>query len=89
MSSPYWISLNVNILRAGQSGPYTDTIYHYRILDNSEREFDQSFVLRFCTSFLRPAKSKKDGQLYWDTTYTFEKISERTYDYIVLQPFTD
>jgi hypothetical protein len=89
MNSPYWISLNVNILRAGQSGPYTDSIYHYRIFDNSKIEFDQIFILRFCTDFLRPAKSKKEGQLYWDKTYSFEKISDRTYDYIVTEPFTD
>jgi hypothetical protein len=84
-------------LQGGQSKPYKDSIYIYRIKSNLPKKIIEDF----CTNFLRPCSKKGSGfngsqgynQNYGhglDCYYHFQKENESTEDiyiYKVCEPF--
>jgi len=83
-------NFTVEILQSGQSAPYQDSEFGYRITDQSTPEFREERIRAFCTRILRFAY-EKEAQTDWSQPYIkkFIKISDRTYEYWVVIPYTD
>lgn len=82
---------NVEIIKEGQPKPYADSEYVY-IITSGCGEYN---VKAFCTKILKPKNQEyKDwcrysADSYFKGYYTFEKTSENTYKYRVVEPFCD
>ena len=82
-----------DVIRTGQSGKYTDSIYEYKVYSD-QPEHD---VEKFCKEFIRPATHKarigdnfngRCGYPYGlESFYSFQKIGENTYRYLVCYPY--
>jgi hypothetical protein len=88
MKNP-WLSFDVCVIRSGQPRPYADSVYEYEIINKSETKFDKSFVLKLCVQFLRKTVPEKEKTGWWEAHYTFEQIDDRTFRYVVVEPYTD
>jgi len=90
------LSIEWQVLRAGQPRPYADSIYEYVI----KSKLPESFIKNFCTKVLKPCDipSKAGNEQFTgscgfpyglDSFYKFKQEAEGIYKYVVCEPFTD
>jgi len=83
-----------DVIRSGQTKPYEDSIFEYKIYsDRDEKE-----VEKFCKEFIRPAENKATDKDRFDgrcgfpyglgSYYSLQKIGENIYRYLVCYPYT-
>ncbi len=84
-------SISWEVIRAGQVRAYADSIYEYKICSESP----EKRVEEFCTKILEPAKHKGtnfSGSCNFphglESFYSFSKIDENIYHYLVCRPYT-
>ena len=85
------------LVRAGQDGPYSDTIYRYRI--EAKDDMNEDEIIDYCTTHVhtvdrsrRVAKMECNGRCSWpygmNSFYSFYREGD-DYFYTVVYPYTD
>jgi hypothetical protein len=82
-----------DVIRVGQVGKYTDSIYEYKVYSDK----DEGEVETFCRNFIKPASHKAIGNDSFsgrcgfpyglESYYDLKKIGENTYRYLVCYPY--
>lgn len=88
--------MNVSQVRAGQVGPYCDSVYEYHV----ESDLEESKILDFCLTEIH--RCNRDNFATADqccghsgfpyglhSFYNFRKVGKGKYRYTVVNPYTD
>ena len=82
-------NLDVETKQAGQSRPYADSIYHYIIIDKSEKPLSEFRIKEFCTQFIHKGYAKdKMPDPFAGEIMIFTKLEERKWEYKVRNEYT-
>lgn len=82
------ILIETTIIRTGQSGPYSDSVAVYRIEDKSDIKYNETYILKYCTGFLKNAVPLEEAESPFQATYKLEKIGDRIWKYTVTEKYT-
>jgi len=94
-------NFKVETVEAGQRRAYGDSYFHFIVTNDSDINFDEIVIKRFCTNFLRPTsmsvekrnkhqaeKTLTEGMWFSPYYTSFKKIDERVFEYKVTEPST-
>jgi len=86
-------TISWKVLKSGQVAPHKDSIYKFEI----ETDIHENQVKEFCFTFLHRVNSKNKGNQFNGSCnfpfglspfYSFSKLENNKYHYIVCRPYT-
>lgn len=74
-----------------KSGAYSDHVTKYIITNNCDIKYDTSVIEKFFNGFVERSSKREDNKekKWWESYYSMKQIDNRTFEFILTEPFLD